>query len=97
MKTFAVIFAFILTLSLIFITDALEEEESLNNGMKKRLLDYLVEAKREELLYNQQKRLKDQIEQLRERLFDVERDDDSDNFKRINTREKHINEYLPFK
>lgn len=49
-----------------------------NNALREQLFDYLKEARRQELLYNQRKELEKEIEQYRENRFGDDENNSSD-------------------
>ncbi|CAF2916985.1 unnamed protein product [Rotaria sp. Silwood2] len=88
-----------LTLSLICFTDARPRERYLDNALREQILDYLVEAKREELLHNNERHLEDQVERRRENQFESDEDNDSNNsYKRTYSRRKIVGHHgsLPY-
>ncbi|CAF1160259.1 unnamed protein product [Rotaria sp. Silwood1] len=104
MKTVTVLFAFILILSLVLITNANPTERHLNDELKEQLLDYLREAKREDLLQKKARLFEDQIERRRlqneiERrlvnMFETDEDNNSDSYKTFNTRRKIVHDWQP--
>ncbi|CAF4516761.1 unnamed protein product, partial [Rotaria sp. Silwood2] len=79
----------------------------LDNALREQILDYLLEAKREELLHNKERHLEDQIERRQENQFErrrenqFESDEDNDsinNYKRTYSRRKIVGHHgsLPY-